>query len=757
GCRNPTTCVVAEWAEKIVNRLESYSEVSPSGTGLKIFVCSTDEPFTRITVPMPVEWVSNKEPKMEIFTMNQFMAVTGQPYRFESIEERTEATRLLVAEYLPRVRSTSSSPGSTDKRDFEDNEDADNVTVEKAREYLETVDGAVSRSGGHDVTFAVACKLMIHYALSFRQSMELISVWNTTCEPPWSDADLTHKLKDAGRKQDRRGDLNYVCIIQKFLEAKARNDAQIPIAMLPAVYPNQSLQQDSTAMTTPVLSSFVSSVSTSSSGWPERLPLTTTAQEMSADDFYPALTNMVRAVAEQTETPIELPGLMALGVMATACQGKYRVSLPDGHSEPLNLWVCPAMGPGNRKTSVVTTLAKPLHDWEYARRNKLRPEIEQNNSHRKSMEKQIDSLRATAARKDDDAVKQKILLQIRQLEKELPAVRYAPVLLTDDCTPENVAIMLSRHDEKLSFISDEGGVFDMMSGRYSRGVPNLEVYLQSHAGSSVRVHRSSREDIELRNPCLTIALSVQPEHLRQFWGNSAFSGRGLLDRFLFAIPNSKLGSRKLESRPIPVEISAEWNRLIRNTLDLHQQRNEWGDLVPHALQLDSAAYHLWKQEQAANEIDMRPGNIWGSAPGWASKYPGAVLRIAAIMHIANTVSLGVSPEECTIGHMGMNNAIRLGRKIKQHSLQAFGLMQMDANQQMAVKVSEWIQRNGLSLFTSRDVVRALNGGRSNDGVDEALAILIDSGWIRPTPQPDVRGKGRPSIQFDVNPLVFSNR
>src|SRR5262245_55643684 len=37
-CRDPNTGVIADWAADFIGRLNSYSEVSPSLTGVKIFV-----------------------------------------------------------------------------------------------------------------------------------------------------------------------------------------------------------------------------------------------------------------------------------------------------------------------------------------------------------------------------------------------------------------------------------------------------------------------------------------------------------------------------------------------------------------------------------------------------------------------------------------------------------------------------------------------------------------------------------------------
>ena len=83
-----------------------------------------------------------------------------------------------------------------------------------------------------------------------------------------------------------------------------------------------------------------------------------------------------------------------------------------------------------------------------------------------------------------------------------------------DITPEKLGQTLAENGERLAIVSDEGGVFDIMAGRYSNGVPNLDVYLQSHAGGAVRVDRGNRPPVMMNHPALTIALSPQPDVLR---------------------------------------------------------------------------------------------------------------------------------------------------------------------------------------------------------------------------------------------------
>lgn len=74
------------------------------------------------------------------------------------------------------------------------------VMVRRARAYLANIEGAVSGQRGHDRTFRVACVLSRKFGLSFEEAWPLFLEWNLTCEPPWSEGELKHKLDDALKK-----------------------------------------------------------------------------------------------------------------------------------------------------------------------------------------------------------------------------------------------------------------------------------------------------------------------------------------------------------------------------------------------------------------------------------------------------------------------------------------------------------------------------------------------------------------------------
>ena len=76
----------------------------------------------------------------------------------------------------------------------------------RAVKYLEKCDPAISGQGGHNKTFGVACKIGPGFDLAPDVAFRLIrDHYNARCEPPWSDAELRHKIEDAYRVETHRG------------------------------------------------------------------------------------------------------------------------------------------------------------------------------------------------------------------------------------------------------------------------------------------------------------------------------------------------------------------------------------------------------------------------------------------------------------------------------------------------------------------------------------------------------------------------
>jgi putative DNA primase/helicase len=75
-CRDPMTGALALWATEIVDEFASYTEVTPTGTGVRIWIVGT-------VVGLVAEGRSGcrttKPPKIEVYSADRYFTVTGHP------------------------------------------------------------------------------------------------------------------------------------------------------------------------------------------------------------------------------------------------------------------------------------------------------------------------------------------------------------------------------------------------------------------------------------------------------------------------------------------------------------------------------------------------------------------------------------------------------------------------------------------------------------------------------------------------------
>lgn len=74
----------------------------------------------------------------------------------------------------------------------------DSPDIRRVRAYVAKMPPAVSGQGGHGQTYAAAC-FIAGQGLSEDEEFAVLDEYNQRCEPPWSDQELEHKLRDARR------------------------------------------------------------------------------------------------------------------------------------------------------------------------------------------------------------------------------------------------------------------------------------------------------------------------------------------------------------------------------------------------------------------------------------------------------------------------------------------------------------------------------------------------------------------------------
>jgi archaellum biogenesis ATPase FlaH len=75
---------------------------------------------------------------------------------------------------------------------------SDEITLKRARGYLGTMKVSVSGQDGHGSLWSATCRLMHGFGLDdITVRHLLVEVFNPRCQPPWSDRDIDHKIKQA--------------------------------------------------------------------------------------------------------------------------------------------------------------------------------------------------------------------------------------------------------------------------------------------------------------------------------------------------------------------------------------------------------------------------------------------------------------------------------------------------------------------------------------------------------------------------------
>lgn len=473
--------------------------------------------------------------------------------------------------------------------------------------------------------------------------------------------------------------------------------------------------------------------------------------------FPAAIEDFVNEVSKSTETPTELAAGMALAVLATANQGKYQVQVKQGYCEPMNLWVCVALPPATRKTAVFQALQKPLVDWESSQRAAKKEEITTAESKRKNAEAIIAGLRRKLGYSKDPIARVQLSEEIQQAEKNIPIVPIIPQLFAQDITPENLGLIMVENNQRLSILCDEGGIFDLIAGRYSKnGIPNLDIFLQAHAGSPVRVNRTTRhkEPVIMDRPALTMGITPQPDVLRSIDKFKDLRGRGLLARFLYLVPSSNfMGHRSLDTAPVCGATALYYRDMITAILN---QRScpEDGCLT---LRLSGDAYKDWLAAARRIETQLKEeSGTFACIQDWAGKLPGAIARTAGQLHVAryaysNPWEYAISPED-------IGAATKIGEVLASHALKAFDLMKADPTMQSAQRVLNWLQKHPQQQFSMRECHYALKKRFSKvEELEAALKILEDRNYIQPSLQAAGRTAGRPSKLYLVHPQIWATK
>ncbi|KPM55680.1 hypothetical protein ACG83_10365 [Frankia sp. R43] len=506
-------------------------------------------------------------------------------------------------------------------------------------------------------------------------------------------------------------------------------------------------------------------------GWGEPRPLTRQMPPLPVSSLPGVVRRLVRAVSATTESPPDLAAFAALATLAASTRGAWQVHVGGGWTEQTCLYVAALSDSGTRKTAVVNLTTAPLRALE----RDLASESG-GRARREILAKRYAAAVDTAAREPEGEERDQAEAEAEELEAELHSLEFQ--ILADDVTPEALAARMERQGGPLATIVDEGGLLGTVAGRYSANVPNVDLILKAYNGSFTRVDRASRASLVIPRPILTIGLIVQPDVIAEAAKVRAFTSRGLLARFLFARPESTVGTRAGGAPPMEPEVEAEWAAVVGKVFAAGQEITARGEVGAIRLNHEATtAFEAWRN-LGGHESRMHSelGDL-ADIQSWASKLPGALVRLAALFALAERPG----DAHPVITGAEMQAALDLAPYLVEHAREVLiGTYAERAERLEAVLgfIRRFLREGGSAgkarsgsenrtsedtsesndIFTVKEAYRALDGRswvtRTSD-VEEIVEHLADLGYVRPLP-PEPPRRGRPpSPRYQAHPRLVT--
>ena len=422
-----------------------------------------------------------------------------------------------------------------------------------------------------------------------------------------------------------------------------------------------------------------------------------------------------------------------LTILAYPMMNCFKVQIKDGWTEALALYSLTVAKPSEKKSPVLEKLLTPV-------RTGIEKYNEITTSDFRKAKTACTLLAQELKKAEADKMRGKIpiekVFEIQErLDTAIKAVsKYQRLrLVTGDITPEALGVTLQNNLEQLLIASSEGSLFQNMAGKYSDGKENIDLLLQAWSGYAVDTIRISRDAVELKNPLLTLLLFIQPKMLKDITSNKDFIERGLLARFLIAMPDSYIGSRDF-SEESPMFDDAQYSLLVQRLMHmfrimLHQK--------PEVIHFSEEARQKLYDFQNAMEPHLLRDLV--DVQGLCGKMAGIVARIAAVLHTAeNVLDFNAShPGDCSDGEIKalmrqvvdteisgetIKNAIQIGMYYIGEALYVYDVtgLRNTAEVEYAVEVE------------SKLVRAAVNGNRNleREPEDDGLYYINHRGLLR---------------------------
>jgi hypothetical protein len=186
--------------------------------------------------------------------------------------------------------------------------------------------------------------------------------------------------------------------------------------------------------------------------------------------------------------------------------GRVKLRLNPSWSETIKVFTLGLIDSGNRKSSTVKAMTRPLFDVQRELQEHAWPMINAAKARKMTLEDMAKAA-ANALRRNPENQEDLQRAEQANLAATTFPVPELPLLIVSDATPEALGVRLAEQDERLAVFDAEGcGLITMMGGQYGNR-PNLDLMLKAHDGDPTTVVRVKNQE-----PLALVSSSTDHRH-----------------------------------------------------------------------------------------------------------------------------------------------------------------------------------------------------------------------------------------------------
>lgn len=682
-CLNPETGEIALWARKILDWLNSYAEISPSGKGVKVFL--------RGALPRDLEGETrNKKTGMgengvgeiELYDCKRYFTVTGHHLDGypTTIEDRDAELKAIHSEIF--ALSTNGSKRK-ERPSPEPLSLSDEEIIQKAHdardgaEFSQLWAGDTTAYDGDDSRADLAlCAMLAFWVGGDPTAIDRLFRQSGLCREKWRREDyrertITRALEGMTEFYSPRNPFRVECngagpkaqeVEEETISLPAFRVEPFPVEVLPG-----------------------------------------------------SLARFVQEAAKALPCPPDFIGVPMLVMLGAAIGTSRVIQLKPGWTEGARFYVAVVADPGSRKSPALDLVAGPLrerqrelHEEYKGAKEIYRSEVSQ---FEVEMEAWKEANRKTAKEKGPHPGE-------KPDEPEEPVMAQ---VVTTDATLEALAVLLQQNPRGLVFLRDEltGWVHGMNQYKGGKGA-DRQAWLSFWNGAQVIVNRkSAKEPSVLDRPFVCVVGCLPPDVLSDL-ADERGREDGFVHRLLFAYPEH------LPPFWIDASVSQEaqegYRKVFKELLRLSPGVDEAGRPAPVVVTFTDegrGTFIEWVNSHHKEQEDLLfPENLRGP---WA-KLEGYCARLALILQEARYVS-GEAKSE-SVDAPSVEGAAALIDYFKSHARKVYSRLHVTKEDKQVELALAWIRKQG-GKVTLREVLRYKVAGVKTKG--EALQLLQDLG------------------------------